>query len=730
MPACVQYPTTGCLVEFFDANSAQAAFVLEDVAGKLRLLLPNRREQKLAASRILPWIAAPLPGFSSLGRDDRVRLLEAAKKKREELAGRIPVRDIWEMAQGEVKAATAQWFAELMETDPDADTVAAYGHALLHCRTHFRFVPPNFEVYDAEQVARKEEEDRKQQERDNIVATGNPFIHLLWNVSQGKAELPPESDPVWPTASVQAKLEEILRLHMENPDMGEDPLWTRLIKGLNDDHLLPVMLLTAWGRLPVHYNFWYDRAGYARGDEWWHKHRETVDELLRAGRETSLPDLDQTFVSIDGDSTRDIDDAFSLAACDDGGMLLTLVLACPALRWPFGTSFDSKILHRATSIYLPEGNSHMLPECLGTDAYSLVEGEKRPALVVAQKIDSEGRLDGECTVSFNRVQLAANLRYKACQEVLDGTAAEDNAALPYADMLKLAQRFAELRIKARVADGAVSLQRMEPKLEVTETEEEMPDSATQQNAGQGRFVQKYLVSMTPGTLPSMSQKMVAEMMILGSAAAANWAKARAVPLLHRTQDVALPREYAGVWDDPVKMTEIMRAMIPSSLEVEPHQHAALGLVRYAPVTSPLRRYADLVNEAQLLSYTQTGSPLFDAAALDQMLFTLRMALNGAGQVQRNRQRYWKLLYFRQCTDEAVWSGVVTEVTDINVTVALPEYDIFVRGRRRLFDEKTCAGMPVRIRIGRVNPLCNIISIVEVKPADSLPADDLGGKDPS
>lgn len=223
MPACVQYPTTGCLVEFFDANSAQAAFVLEEVAGKLRLILPSRREMKLASSRILPWIAPPLSGFSSLSREDMARLLEAARKKRDELAGRIDVKEIWEMAQGEVNAATAQWFAELMETDPDADTVAAYGHALLGCRTHFRFVPPNFEVYDAEQVARKEEEYRKQQERDNIVATGNPFLHLLWNVSQHKAELPPDNSPAWPSESVQAKLEELLRLHMENPDLGEDP---------------------------------------------------------------------------------------------------------------------------------------------------------------------------------------------------------------------------------------------------------------------------------------------------------------------------------------------------------------------------------------------------------------------------------------------------------------------------------------------------------------------------
>ena len=709
MAACVQYPAAGSLIEFFDTNSTQAAFVLEDAGGKLRLFLPNRRELKLASSRILPWIGEPVHGFSTMSRDDMVKMLEAAKKKREEIASAIDVTALWEMAQGEVDSASAKWFAELMETDPDVDTVAAYGHALLRCRTHFRFVPPSFEVYDAETVAKKEEENRRQQEREKVLATGNPFVHLLWNVSQGKAVLPDASDPVWPTAEVQEKLEALLRSRMMDPDATADPLWTMLIKGLNDDHLLPVQLLLAWGKIPAHYNFWYDRAGYARGDKWWLKNEEAVRELTEGSKKTDLPESTVPFVSIDGDSTRDIDDAFHLEESEDGGMVLTLALACPALNWPFGSNFDTKILHRATSIYLPEGDSHMLPECLGTDAFSLLEGEMRPALIVTQKIDAEGRMAGECTVAFARASLAANLRYRACQEVLDDAAADGNPALPYAEELHLAKKFAELRLKARVADGAVILEKKEPKVEVF---------------GEGEETR---VEMTPGKDQTMAQTMVAEMMILASAAVANWAHSHGLPLLHRTQDVALPKHYAGIWQDPVLTTEIMRAMIPSSLEVQPRQHAALGLVRYAPITSPLRRYADLINEAQLLSYVQTGEARFDADALEKLLLPLRMALSDAGQIQRFRQRYWKLLFFKQCGPERVWKGVVTEENDINVTVSLPEYDIFVRGRRRFFDEKVCPGSAVRIRIGRVNPLCNTINIVEVLPEDSFTEEDFGAE---
>ena len=183
-------------------------------------------------------------------------------------------------------------------------------------------------------------------------------------------------------------------------------------------------------------------------------------------------------------------------------------------------------------------------------------------------------------------------------------------------------------------------------------------------------------------------------------------------MLHRTQDVALPREYAGVWKEPQDMTRIMRALIPSSLEVQARPHAALGLARYTPMTSPLRRYPDLINEAQLLHWLTHGTPRWDGEALSTLLVSLNAVLDAAGQVQRFRPRYWKLLYFRQQGDKVWWDGVVTEENDMFVNVSLPAQGMYVRGKRRMFDERTCPGMAVQVRIGRVHPLYNEIQILE------------------
>lgn len=214
-----------------------------------------------------------------------------------------------------------------------------------------------------------------------------------------------------------------------------------------------------------------------------------------------------------------------------------------------------------------------------------------------------------------------------------------------------------------------------------------------------------------------AQMLVAELMILASAALAEWGAAHGVPLLHRTQDVAVPREYSGIWREPQDLARVLRALIPSSLEVQARPHAALALPRYAPVTSPLRRYPDLVNEAQTLHMLATGRPRWDAAALGALLEQLSPALEAAGQAQRFRPRYWKLLHFRQQGDRIWWPGVITEENDAFATVSLPEQGLFVRGRRRLFDERAAPGMRVRVRLGKVQPLYNEIHILEAVPAD-------------
>lgn len=702
----LKYPSAGCIVEYLEDNAIQIAMVLEESGGKLRLLLPTRRETKANVNRLLPWLGPLYP--SSSCRDEAIRILQVHKQAREEKTREIDVFEAWALAQGEMTQAPAFWFAELFENEPDADYIAAFGRALLSCRTHFRFQPPDFLVHDAETVAKKLAEQQARAEKEALVGSGCSFLRLLWDVASRKRELP-ERQPDWPDENTLGRIENILRSRMINPDSQEDEsLWRLLGKGLPDLQHLPFQLLAAWGKIGPHHNFWLDRADFDTGTEWHEPFAAEINELAVIGHcggsvAATLPDHgDLPFISIDSPKTRDIDDAFYLRPLKNGWEL-TLALAAPALAWPFGNAFDKKIMRRGTSIYLPEGDLHMLPEALGTDAYSLLARQSRPAFCMRFEIDVEGQYSLP-ELFAGRVKLAANLAYADVQEVIDAASGNeaDNPAAGFAEQLREAHKLALLLEKKRIEKGAVVMRRPDVAIEL-----EDPDGD----------LRNVIVHLHPDMMPLDAQRLVSEMMVLASSALADWAYEKRIPLIHRTQNVTLPHEYAGIWSEPQDLAKIMRSLIPSILEIDARPHAALGMDRYAPITSPLRRYADLVNEAQVFNYLKEKKPFWDADELGEILGQLSPSLESAGHVQRFRPRYWKLLYFRQQGDKKWWDGVITDENDAFVTVALPAEGLFARGKRNMFDERSCPGMPVRLRLGKINPLYNEIHIQEVMGAE-------------
>ncbi|MCR5813584.1 MAG: RNB domain-containing ribonuclease [Desulfovibrio sp.] len=703
MADLVRYPQCGCIVEYLEGNSVQIAVVVGENGERLRLLLPSRREATLSKNRILPWSG---PKYSAeLSRDELVRLLDQHKTRRDELQESINILDVWEMAQGELGQAQAQWFAELAESDPSVDMIAAHGHALLLCKTHFRFQPPFFQIFTAAEAEKRLVEQQVRLEREALLAGGRNFLQLLWEVALGRRKLPPEpkdgeSSPDWPPPEIRQRLEALLRTRMLAPyDNENESLWQQVSRGLPDAPQLPLQLLLAWQKVPVHYNVWLHASGYLAGDSWWQEEREAVGQLLKVQEVSGdLPVCPLPLISIDSATTRDIDDAFAIERSGQG-FVVTVALSCPVLAWPFDSALDKLVLERGTSLYLPEMTCHMLPECLGTDAYSLLAEQLRPALLVCLHLDQDGVLE-DYTLSLARVRLAANLNYEDCERVLAADPNPDNPALAYAETLRCALQMAEARQSERVRHGAVVMEREEPVLHLQ---------------GEGAETKVVLEVKEPTT---QAQLVVSECMICASYACAKWAAERDLPLLHRTQKVNLPQEYAGVWREPERMARIMHSLVPSVLEIAPGRHAALGVDNYVPVTSPLRRYADLVNMAQVAACLRTGQGLFDLERLARLLERLEQALDRVGQVQRMRPRYWKLVYFRQQGDKVFYRGVITEENDSFVTVQLPREAMIVRARRQLFDDRLYPGMPVRVRIGKVQPLWNELQVLEALPYDN------------
>jgi exoribonuclease-2 len=141
---------------------------------------------------------------------------------------------------------------------------------------------------------------------------------------------------------------------------------------------------------------------------------------------------------------------------------------------------------------------------------------------------------------------------------------------------------------------------------------------------------------------------VAEMMILANATWGGWLAELGLPAIYRSQ--------SG-----------MGANLRTRMGTRAAPHQGLGVAQYAWCTSPLRRYADLVNQGQLIAAARHGRTAALAAPYrpkDAQLFAVVGAFEEAykayADFQRGMERYWILRYLRQQGIEQADASVLRE----------------------------------------------------------------------
>lgn len=671
----------GCVVEFMQGNAPQIAWVLEESAGRLKLLTINKREVSLAAARALPWSGPEYSGQAN--RQQIQERLEAHEARRRELLAGLELMAVWELAQGEVGQAPVDWFAGLVWPSPGPDERAALGRALLEAKTHFRFQPPDFEVHPADKVEARLRQLAEEEERARVVEAGQTLFKALWSVVRAGRPADPEAAAGLDLA-LAVRLSDLLKAKVaKSLDERDEKLWAAVSRGVPEQPGLALVLAQAWGVLPPHHNHLLDEAGFDAGDAWSMPFAAEVERQRHDFEARVRPPEATPFLSIDAATTRDIDDAFFVQPAPDGGFLAQVALARPSLLWEFGGPLDKFVRARASSLYLPEGSSHMLPEALGLGLFSLEQGRPRPALVAEFRLDAGGNLVSvEPRLAW--IEVRANLTYTGADKAIEERA-DPSLVLAF----DLATRLFENRLR----HGAAVIQKPDPVVTLS---------------GEPHDIRVHVELKPPAP---RAELVVSELMILINSGLAAWAQRQGTPMLHRTQDIALPPEASGVFSEPAESLRVMKLLVPPVLETQPRRHAALGVAAYAPVSSPLRRYTDLVNLAQISGVLSSGSPRFAKEELEALLPELNTRLAAVSQVQRYRPRYWKLVYLAQ-RKGASWPVVLVDEGGSYPTLALPELQIHVRAPKSLLGEKLFPGQRFMVTFGRIDPLANEIKVVE------------------
>jgi ribonuclease R len=130
-----------------------------------------------------------------------------------------------------------------------------------------------------------------------------------------------------------------------------------------------------------------------------------------AASELDAPDgSDIPFVTIDGESTRDFDDAVYGRALPHGGWEVQVAIADVSWYVTEDSDLDKWSAKRCTSLYLPGRTYPMLPEGLSTDRCSLVPGKPRRAVVLKLELDAAGNVV-KTELERTLIESAARLTY-------------------------------------------------------------------------------------------------------------------------------------------------------------------------------------------------------------------------------------------------------------------------------------------------------------------------------
>lgn len=308
--------------------------------------------------------------------------------------------------------------------------------------------------------------------------------------------------------------------------------------------------------------------------------------------------------TIDGDDSRDFDDAISIKKLRAGaGYELYVHIADVSHYVNAGGALDKEAFSRGCSIYLPDRVIPMLPEKLSNGLCSLNPGVKRLAISVKLLYDKEGNLKEK---SFYRSIIGSNARltYKKVQAFFDG---EEQALKELSSLkkeLSYARELMNLLHENRRKKGAIDLESSETKVYYENGE-----------------------LMVEGREQLESERLIEEFMIAANVAVAEYLYFLEAPCIYRVHENPASEKLAGlaeflkaigltpqwrgdklysnqlqrVLDEAAKnedlkyvaMNAALRAMQKAYYSPEKSQHFGLNEKYYCHFTSPIRRYPDL-----------------------------------------------------------------------------------------------------------------------------------------
>ena len=527
----------------------------------------------------------------------------------------------WELLVEDGEAVTCAGMAQLLFSDQSPPLCYAAHCLLSEDKIYFKQKADSYEPRSAAMVA--EIKHQRSAEESKLREQQEFFTHIQQKLAGVVVE--------WQDSD-RTRLESLERfvLHPENTSRAAQEILTALGRPQTAQSAFDVLVeLGLWS---PHENLFLRRSQIPV-----HFRREVL-EVAQQCLDSPPPDpdsnrLDLTHLkvyTIDDESTQEIDDGLSLEYLDNGTQRLWMHIADPTRLVRPGDELDLEARRRSTTLYLPTGMIPMFPPELATGPMSLVQGNVCRALSFGVVLDETGNVQ-DYQIHASLIKPTYRLTYEDVDEMLQlGIRAEPEIAA--------IASWAVRREEWRKSQGSINIHMPEAVIKVKNDDEIIIDVLDD----------------------SRSRQLVAEMMILAGEVAGRYGQTHQIPLPFRGQpqpELPSEEELLQLPAGPVRFCAMRRCMPRSEMSITPARHAGLGLDTYTQVTSPIRRYTDLLAHFQIKAHLR-GDPLpFSAEQLQEVMLSVTTAAYEATLVERQTNRYWGLEYLRRHADQ-VWQALV------------------------------------------------------------------------
>lgn len=316
--------------------------------------------------------------------------------------------------------------------------------------------------------------------------------------------------------------------------------------------------------------------------------------------------------TIDGDDTKDIDDAISLDIKENGNYILGVHIADVSHYVKEDSALDKEAFDRGTSVYLADRVIPMLPHKLSNGICSLNPNVDRLTISCIMEIDNTGEVvDYEIVESVIKSNI--QMTYKKVNSILEDNSIPDGYE-KYADTLIKMEELAKILRKNKVSKGYIDFDLDESKIIVNDSGEAI--DVTLRNRGTGeKLIEDFMIAANETVAQHIfymdypfiyrvhgepNEEKINNFMhyisILGYTVTGKINKITPKAMQQILEQLKDAKEYS------MMSSQLLRSMQKAIYDTKNIGHFGLASKCYTHFTSPIRRYPDTTVHRLLHTY--------------------------------------------------------------------------------------------------------------------------------